>query len=1086
MLSKKYYINEPTNNVKWRLKEKKSHAFERIIFDSLSEQLESKLLDEDVTIIQTPGSRDDGKDIIIESCCDLKNIFYHDFYLMENSKIKIYIECKSSDNRNLAYDSILSKVSKVKEDGIQYYLLVTNSTITPFSFYQLVEEFSQYNVQFYLIDQTLLAKYFNEIKTKDLILPNVNLSEKLYAEYQVLEKFKEKTYNIYLFLRNYSSNNIVAYLHLLSDWNWETVPREQKIIISPWGYKIILIEATQKYNDGIEELNFNLSSKNNEVVFSVKGIHSRLHFQPSLCGKQHKLIKNTVVKAILKGDFGGIKYIFGEAGTGKTRLIEEITDSLNGKNVEIMYSICNNDIQTKKKLLSFLFDKKLISIKGYSKELSSYFTGVNCTSKKHLIILDDIHNLNTLLDELKQLNFSKIPKNLCILLIGRNDYSIGSVKYYNFIQFCNYTDIIKGYTLNCLDEEDTTIFIKSIIKDLPEIIFKKIKEASNNNPLFIIQFIEYLLDIDIAHLINKEAVGIANIEKFTSNVYIPTKIEELYENRRLNLFLNNNGNNIQNLLMILAYINKPLPYNAFETVLHIEQSEVNELLVRKLIKFTDYKKREIWFSHESIYLFYNEYFKKEDPLKLRCSNIILNDSFLLSKLSDFRIGELYFNIGEYEKAKKYFLPIISFCETIDNYTTCSTDINFLPFLDIVFYIMHNTGNDRLLDNCLIYKIYTTLHYFTPVHAIEVCNEIENKIKKISCLRNNNKLINTISTLKSHSYVNSGQLVNAESGYQKLICNFIMKPADFDRKTAFDMFDRLAGLYIRYNNFGVAKNYNALSKKYALSINDVTLLGLVEITKAKMFFYNDTNKSLIHLNNAKLYLDSGEAHRNQLHNNITIAAYQVLYTLNDVNALEKHFETVYAYLRDAISMQYPGLIIRSYLLLGIIDLKCDKYDSSINFINKGIDASIQYGLPSYIWMLFNIKFILSVKQKKDIEYQDKLVEIIYFLLKKQNLLFLGCRDYTYGNIPVITNIARFYTIHKFESEFYKKFSCITFLNRSTNFEMYNTISKKSIVNTERDRLKDEYQRVQKGKLLYMDENIIYDALDNETGYFIVFA
>ena len=197
------------------------------------------------------------------------------------------------------------------------------------------------------------------------------------------------------------------------------------------------------------------------------------------------MIKNKITEDILKGDFGGLKYIYGEAGTGKTRLIEEIISSLDGKNVKIMYFVCNNDIQTKKKILSFLYDKKLISKKEYSKELRSFFSGLKYASKKHLIILDDIHNLNTLLDELKQLNFARFYTN--------HKFEIEFYNKFSCITFLNRNTNFEIYN---------TIRKKSILHSEGDRLKDEYQRVQKDKLLYMDENIIYkVLDIDTGYFI---------------------------------------------------------------------------------------------------------------------------------------------------------------------------------------------------------------------------------------------------------------------------------------------------------------------------------------------------------------------------------------------------------------------------------------------------------------------------------------------------------------------------------------------------------------------------------------------------------
>lgn len=1090
MLSQRYYITEPTNNEHWPMGDFTGHDFENWIYDLLVRELNTRL-EETVTIELTPGSRDDGKDIVITSGIDLENIFNLNFFLRERPEIKIYFECKCSDEYNISYDSVLSKVSKVKNDNIQYYILVTNKTITAYTYYQLQEEFKQHNIEFYLVDQYLLYRIFSKYEASPIAVENLDLPEKLYAEYQVFTPQASKEYQIYILLRNYSAQNILFHLHLLSDWNWMSQPQEYKSVVEAWNYKIINVKVSQKYNDGIEDLKFHLNSNTTESTFRVKGVHASLNFEPSLCGKQHKEIITKFSADIIKKEFKGIRYLYGEAGTGKTRLVYEILNKISGKNVITKHISCNNDTQTKQNIYDFLYKHNLINEICLGKSLAKCLSSIKESERRFLIILDDIHNLNTLLDEIKKVDFHIIPDHVALLLIGRNDFSIGSMQYYNFIAYCRDISGMKGEILYCMDDDDTEVLIRSIIQDIPDIVLKRIKGASNNNPLYIIQFIEYLLELNLAHIINRETIGIYNVDNFSNHLYIPAKIEKLYQQRKNNLQNLPSGNLLQQLLFILSFLERPISIYTLKHTLHISDSDINLLLFRKFIKFVDYQEKQIWFYHESLFLYFKKCIRKQLNNFEQVLNSILTNDLLFDMLAEFQKGELFFYIGDYTKAKIFFEPITSFCKTIKNYTTCRTDLSFLPYLDLIFDMYSHINDVKLLKNCVIYKIYTILHYFTPVRAIEVCNDIEKKISVHPLLKGDIQLKNTINILKCHSYVNAGQLRNAENSYQKLISNYILSPETFANESAFDMFERLSGLYIRYNNYEVADHYNKISESFAKNMLDDNLMGLVEITRAKLNFYRNTETSYTHLLKAKDYLSQGGAQRNLLHNDITIAAYQIMYSHLNNKQFKEMNSVVSDFLKISIENQYPSLIIRSYLLLGIIDIltyeKQNRYQAALDFINKGIDASIQYGLPSYIWMLYNLKFIIAVNQKERIEYIEKLAETTYSLIKQQNLLSWGYRDFTYGNIPVITNVVRFYAEQKFESEFYRKVSQINYQNKSIFYDFYdfneqNTISEYPDI----EALNVEYRRVLEGKLLYMDEKVSYKIKDIHTGYFIVFA
>ena len=73
--------------------------------------------------------------------------------------------------------------------------------------------------------------------------------------------------------------------------------------------------------------------------------------------------------------------------------------------------------------------------------------------------------------------------------------------------------------------------INILFEDIPSEIINQIVNASQCNPFYIIQFIEYLFDIKLVKLLNRNTIGIINIEEFATRINLPQKINELIDKR---------------------------------------------------------------------------------------------------------------------------------------------------------------------------------------------------------------------------------------------------------------------------------------------------------------------------------------------------------------------------------------------------------------------------------------------------------------------------------------------------------------------------------------------------------------------------
>lgn len=59
----------------------------------------------------------------------------------------------------------------------------------------------------------------------------------------------------------------------------------------------------------------------------------------------------------------------------------------------------------------------------------------------------------------------------------------------------------------------------------------KLYNSSRNNPFYLVQFIEYLLEIELVTLLNRDTVGIPNVHTFSQNLYLPKQIEDLLDKK---------------------------------------------------------------------------------------------------------------------------------------------------------------------------------------------------------------------------------------------------------------------------------------------------------------------------------------------------------------------------------------------------------------------------------------------------------------------------------------------------------------------------------------------------------------------------
>lgn len=185
-LSNIYSIDD-VDDYEWIFPDMTGLQFEDYIFSYLRRFI-SDYFEKGARVCQTKHTNDGGKDIIITSPCNIFGLFGIDFFLQGRKSIKIYIECKSSKKYKIPYNGLSGNVERVRDDKIDYYIAVTNTTVAPFTFYKLQTTFEQYGIKFILVDNNILgeimSKTDNNIKPKYIDVANTH---KFRAYYQ-LEK----------------------------------------------------------------------------------------------------------------------------------------------------------------------------------------------------------------------------------------------------------------------------------------------------------------------------------------------------------------------------------------------------------------------------------------------------------------------------------------------------------------------------------------------------------------------------------------------------------------------------------------------------------------------------------------------------------------------------------------------------------------------------------------------------------------------------------------------------------------------------------------------------------------------------------
>lgn len=1081
-------IGESMRFFHWSLENNLGIGFEDFIFELVLQHLH-KQYPQGIRVFHTPHTNDGGKDIVIKSDIDIDGLFCQRYSRNGKKEITIYIECKSTNHGKLRFEKAICNVERIKGLEIDYYVLVTNSTITPYTYYTIDRELKAHDTAFMLVDQYVLLSYCKRLNislghyVEPQSVPTINA---YYQVYQTAENGCD-VLDLYVLCRNYGSANHLGKIQLLTDRNWTVDNLEQDFLLAPYCSHIEKYRIRHNFFDGIEDLYFSLKIGETETPLHIRCPSLTVEFETPLIGDGHYHCLNQLTSEISSATGLQVYYLWGEAGIGKTRIANEVYRRLAGSRYDFgFFRVGQGDLISN--INAFLTKKAYTTKSLISASLSQIICSCSHTYRRAVLVLDDIHNLpKATIQELKSLIEMQVSLPVTIILCGRTDYSAGSLDYFTFVHWCIENQNLDGYTVPPLTTAETKKLIKIIINEVPQIVEDRLCAVSKNNPQFIVQYIEYLLEIKLVQLVNRNTVGIPNVATFAAKTYIPESIHELYTQRHNNLLQQPNGKELQNLLLIVCLLGGSISTQKVIRVLDENTADLLELVRRNYLQIDT--NGEICFTHESIYLYYSKCLNDDKELHVFFSDYLLSNlRYLVESLPPYKQGMIYAWHGDYAIAENHFSSVVRQLSAIKNFSNIEIDPSVYDYLYIVFDLFEDKRDIVLIKNIIMARIYITLHHKAPINAISECDYALQRIKRVRCLSQDIRFRNSILEQKAHSMFHAGMLVDGELILRELLSTWLWDKNIMDSSALFDMMDRLSGVYIKYNLFDLAQIYNDLSFGEAKRCSDNKMLSIAWLTKSKLLFYSNPEESRECLQQV---VDIAQQEKSQRIECSAMLSILILDIVHNKNCnWSKSMEKASYLLKQAVQSNYTTSIIRAYMVLAVCSFHLEQssaLDLTRDFISKGIDASIEFGVSTYIWQFYNLLGIVELNLGYDSEHTYRTFMTAYSILAKQNLLYLGSLELCYGNALVISNIGFFLQSHKFETEFYKQLSRVTYKNLNTACDF--DCGKHAccyICNDSIKRVKDAYMDARERRLLFVTGTPHHLLRDEKTEYYIVLS
>lgn len=436
-------------------------------------------------------------------------------------------------------------------------------------------------------------------------------------------------------------------------------------------------------------------------------------------------------------------------------------------------------------------------------------------------------------------------------------------------------------------------------------------------------------------------------------------------------------------------------------------------------------------------------------------------------------------------ALKGFEPIISAVLSENNISNISIDTSIYDYIDDILELVKDNEKYKDIAQKLINaKIYISLHHFIPINAVHDCNKCLKYISRVPFLKDDKKLYNSICAQKAHSLLNSGMNFEGILTLNELQAKMLMDKDSFDYQSLFDIADRLCAIYIKFNCYDIALEYSNLEIKTANENKDDALLAIAYRTRSKLFYLRNLDECQNSLNMVDKCLKKSKSARIKLNNRIYRSIVNLSYNnlKNDTNLIDNVEEMA----REAWNNNLNRAYIQSNLVLAALYLKRGK-DGDLLISEKkaltAIDYSIRFGIPSYLWQLYNISAIISIRLEKSKKETERCFKCAYNILKSQNMLFIGKKELCYSNILAISNIAYYFRRNFSQSVFNSCMSAISFFNENQSDENTAAMPKQTMLDKGGIDWLYGITNSQFPKLLFCD--VLQSPLlkDDETKYFI---
>lgn len=1035
-----------SDSFRWPLPGLSGYQFESCVHSLLAEQFQNDRTE--VAIIKTPRSNDGGKDIIIRTEKSI-SIFGICFPLI-TKPTTIYVECKLTSKSRLSLESFGKNLLQIHNHKVNYFLLVTNSSLTPMTYHLARAAFEREGIKFLLADGIILAQSFSLENCQPAVLtppPALPKFDTLQVNHQCVEALgaePQEFFEIYLQIRNHSTSSKPCRLFLRTNVNWEISDEDIHFYLDPKESRSYKLLATRKGNEGDKTLELHIDCNGQTETLTLLATAVEFAFLPKLHGEQHhSIIKNLV--QLLDANSSGIISISGEAGAGKTRILDEVIDTRRNSNIHFFrfyFERSQTDktlSQIRTQLATFAdptdhaFPEILTSNIGSDSDIVlRIWREFHRYHGVLVLIFEDLHHAETTVCKSLEpiLTATRNPgfPPLILILTGRSDFTFPNQSYFALLDFFRLSTKrhIHSFEVTALSDEEAKDLIRSTISGLPPAGLDKIHSLSMNIPFNIFQCVEYLLETRIAVLLGRHTVGIPNIKNFASKVYIPKTLEELFDLRIKALVAFPRGIEARDALCVLSFFGFQLSREIFASVLESEDgNEVERLLRLHRFLHTGTTPGYLQWYHENLLRYIRRLVERTDECQ-KYAKYIVGTPALFLQLGVLERGKIACLAGDYLTAVQLLETVRIAIENCDNFSSENIEPRLFEYLHFLYIALQQTNATvQLLSKVILAKAYMGVHYLPLMQGIEVCREAQ---KQVDHLRLNNdqkeNLKTSLQQLQAHALMDVGYLSKAKRSLLEIESAVrISRSLSDQHELHFDLYNRLQDLYRFHNHLRLAVTYGVLAQRAAKKYRSTKLEVVGILDSALPFHFIDTQRCIRELQKG---LTLCKEHGTDLHRvtgELALISACLIDGAKETASSRGYAEDSVKLLDHCISKGYYPLIPRACLLSAATwycyEAMTPRSDfcKSLFYIDLGIDTCVKYGVGYMTWQLYNNKALIAERLKESADTVFQLFSTAVSHLESEDLFFLGNLDFCCANLIVLSNFSSFLDRHDNETSVY---------------------------------------------------------------------